>query len=62
MLKPDVEMVHDETGHVYYGGKIWDVTRMASGWVLSRPCNTEHVYTGQSVDDCCAWIAAQQTA
>jgi hypothetical protein len=61
MPKPDVEMVHDETGHIYYGGKIWDITRMASGWVLSRPCNTEHMYTGKSVDDCLAWLQVQAT-
>jgi hypothetical protein len=55
-------MVHDETGHIYYGGKIYDVTRMASGWVLTRPCNTEPVCSGaKSVEDCIAWLTAQQT-
>lgn len=62
MVKPDVEMVHDETGHIYYGGKVYDVVRMASGWVLSRPCQTEVIYTGNSIENCCAWLTQQQTA
>lgn len=59
MPKPDVGMVHSETGHIYYGGKVYDVTRMADGWVLSRPGQFDHVYTGESVDDCCTWLMAQ---
>lgn len=61
-MKPDVEMVHDETGHIYYGGKVYDVTRMAHGWVLSRPYQFEQLYTGETVDDCCTWLIVQQTA
>ena len=62
MYKPDVEMVHDETGHIYYGGKIYDITRMVNGWVITRPCQFDHLYTGESVEDCCAWLTAQQMA
>jgi len=59
MPKPDVEMLHSETGRVYYNGRIYDVTRMATGWVVCRPCNLDQMYTGHSVEDCCAWLTAQ---
>lgn len=62
MVKPDVLMVHDEAAHVFYGGRIYVLTRMATGWVLTRPMTIGEVYTGNSVDDCCAWLMAQQTA
>ena len=59
MPKPDVEMVHGETGHIYYQGKVYDVTRMADGWVLTRPTEFTPIYTGGSVEDCCTWLMAQ---
>lgn len=61
MLKPDVEMVHSESGHVYYGGKIYDLTRMADGWTLTRPTQPEKLCIAPSVDDVCAWLQVQAT-
>lgn len=61
MPKPDVELVHAETGHIYYNGKVYDVTRMANGWVLTRPFDTVIIHTGQSIDDSCAWLICQRT-
>jgi hypothetical protein len=58
MVKPDWEMVHEETGHIYHGGKVYDVTRMTTGWVLTRPCQLDVLYTGVSVEECCDWVAS----
>ena len=58
MVRPDLEMVHDEMGRIYYQGKVYHINRMASGWVLSR---TDELYTGESVEDCCTWLMAQLT-
>ena len=62
MPKPDLEMIHEETGKFYYNGRIFDITRMVDGWTLSRQCFTDRLYTGQSIDDCSAWLMAQQLA
>lgn len=64
MVSPDVEMVHDETGHIYFMGRVYDVTRMSHGWVLTRAngsANLEHIYVGASVEECCTWLVAQLT-
>jgi hypothetical protein len=62
MPKPDVQMVHEEAGKVFYGGRIYVLTRMANGWMLTRPMTVGQLYTGGSVEDCCAWLMAQATA
>ncbi len=60
MVSPDVQMIHAETGKIFFNGKIYDVTRMAAGWVLSRPNHFEPLYTGESVDECCTWLMAMK--
>lgn len=60
MCKPDVLMVHDEAGQVFYGGHIYVLTRMANGWQLTKPMTEGELYTGQSLEDCLAWLMTQQ--
>lgn len=62
MLKPDVEMVHSETGHIYFQGKIYDITRMADGWKVTRPTQFDSLCIAPSVEDVCAWLMTQQMA
>lgn len=59
MVRPDLEMVHNEIGYFYYQGKVYNVVRLASGWELQH--GSESLYAGESVDDCSTWLMAQLT-
>ena len=62
MLKPDVEMIHSETGHIYFQGKVYDITRMTHGWTVTRPMQFAQLCTAPSVEEICDWLIAQQIA
>lgn len=59
--KPDVEMFHEESGRIFFGGRIYDVVRMADGWLLTFALQFDKLYVAPSVEDICAWLMAQQT-
>lgn len=61
MPKPDVEMIHSKTGHIYFQGKIYDITRMANGWIVTRPMQFESLCIAPTIEDACAWLMTQQT-
>lgn len=59
MVKPDIEIVHSEYARIYYGGRIYDANRMASGWRLTRQCAFEELAVQDTLEDLVAWVATQ---
>ncbi len=59
MVKPDVEYVHAEYSRVYYNGRVYDLNRMAIGWVLTRQCHFDMLAVHESKDDVISRLASQ---
>jgi len=62
MVKPDVGMKSQSSGRIFYNGLIYDIAHGKTGWIITRPMDFEPIYTGDSVEDCCAWLMAQTKA
>jgi hypothetical protein len=58
MVRPDVQMFHAESGKIYYNGRIYDVVKMATGWVLTYQSSFDQLAIMPSVDEICSWLMA----
>jgi hypothetical protein len=60
MPRPDVQMFHAESGKIYYNGRLYDIVKMATGWVLTYQSSFDQLCEAPSVDEICCWLMAMK--
>ena len=54
-VKPDVEL-GEETGKIYFGGKVYDLAHYPDGWALRHINTIGNLFIAGTVDELCDWL------